>query len=238
MKKSTTLRINSLSDLIEFVDNFEKTNVLLFRGQLRESWSLLPKIARIRGGNCSLSEELDILTEFKKGAYNFIGNRPKNEWGWLSIAQHHGLATRLLDWSLNPLVGLWFAVQNLPREKNNGVLWIYSPSHRLIINTLKLEDEPDPFKLDRVKVFFPHHEVPRIRAQAGVFTIHPRVMPDQTFLPFEDMQTDSESLTRAIIPPSSFVKLKKSLDNFGIHAAALMPDLEGLAKRIISKQDY
>ncbi|HSL42266.1 MAG TPA: FRG domain-containing protein [Anaerolineales bacterium] len=233
-----TFQIDSLSDLIDFVDGFDRSNMVLFRGQQREQWPLLPKIARIKKGACTLKDELDILTEFKKGAYSFIHNRPANEWGWLAIAQHHGLATRVLDWSLNPLVALWFAVKDAPHEDRNGILWMYSLNQRSVINTLRLDEEPDPFKLDRVKVFFPNHEVPRIRAQAGVFTVHPRVMPNKVFLPFEEMQIDHESLTRMIIPCGLFEKLKRSLDKCGIHAAALMPDLDGLAQRIIFNHDY
>ncbi len=96
---------------------------------------------------------------------------------------------------LECLVGLWFAVKDLPYEGENGILWVYSPNQRSVVNRLKLDEEPDPFKLDRVKVFYPNHEVPRIRAQSGVFTIHPRVMPGDAFRPFEEMQTDHKSLT-------------------------------------------
>jgi hypothetical protein len=235
---STTLQLRSLGDLMDYVDDFDKSDVILFRGQQRESWPLLPKIARIKNGNCTLKNEFEILTEFKKGAYNFIQNRPENEWGWLAIAQHHGLATRVLDWSLNPLVSLWFAVKDPSYEKENGILWVYSPNQRSIINNLKLADEPDPFKIDRVKVFFPHHEIPRIRAQAGVFTIHPRVMPDEKFIPLEKMQINNEALTQVIVPRESFEKLKKSLDKCGVHAAILLPDLDGLAQRIVYNHEY
>ena len=233
-----TLQIDSLSAFIDFVDGLNRSTTVLFRGQQSEHWPLLPKIARIKRGACTLKDELDILTEFKKGACSFIQNRPVNEWGWLAIAQHHGLATRVLDWSLNPLVALWFAVKDAPHEDGDGALWMYSPNQRSVMNTLRLDDEPDPFKIDRVKVFFPSHEVPRIRAQAGVFTVHPRVMADKVFLPFEEMQINHESLIRMVIPCESFEKLKRSLDKCGVHAAALMPDLDGLAQRIVFNHDY
>ncbi|MGE5463530.1 MAG: FRG domain-containing protein [Syntrophothermus sp.] len=236
-----TWQLASLSDLINFVDGLDRSSTFLFRGQQRESWALLPKIARIKNGCCTLKEELAILTEFKKGAHNFLQTRPENDWSWLSIAQHHGLATRVLDWSLNPLVGLWFAVNNPPSGSENGVLWIYSPEERSILHPIGLADPQhpienqnrteNPFGLDRVKVFFPNHEVPRIRAQSGVFTVHPRVKPRDEFLPFEEAA--SEELIRVVIPPGSFEKLKLSLDKCGVHAAALMPDLDGLAQRIV-----
>lgn len=228
-----TLQINSLSGLIDLVNGFDRSSTVLFRGQQKESWPLLPKIARIQNGGCTLQNELQILTEFKKGACNFIQVRPENEWGWLSIAQHHGLPTRVLDWSLNPLVGLWFAVNNPPCGNENGALWIYTPDSWSLINHLRPEEDRSPFELDRVKVFYPDHDVPRIRAQSGVFTVHPRVKPGDVFLPFEDMQTDHKSLTRLTIPAASFRELKWSLDKCGVHAAALMPDLDGLAQRIL-----
>lgn len=231
-----TLQIHSLSDVINFVDRLDRSKVVLFRGQQRESWPLLPKIARIKKGDCTLQAELQILTEFKKGACSFLQTRPDNDWGWLAIAQHHGLATRVLDWSLNPLVALWFAVNQPPCENSNGILWVYSPSQRSVLDERSQAEHP--FELERVKVFFPYQEVPRIQAQAGVFTIHPRVGAEEKFLPFECVHPNTDSLTALIIPPVSFERLKLSLDQCGVHAAALMPDMDGLAQRIIFKHEY
>jgi hypothetical protein len=101
------------------------------------------------------------------------------------------------------------------------------------VNPLEQETDPDPFEIDRVKVIFPYHVVPRIETQASVFTIHPR-NEKMEFVAFDQLRRYQTDLRKFIIPSGVFAALKKSLDCFGIHAASLLPDLDGLANRISS----
>ena len=73
------------------------------------------------------------LKESGSGCYSleFLSDRPQGEWEWMLLARHHGLPSRLLDWSENPLVGLFFASEEHQLEgvKTDGALWCLSPLH-------------------------------------------------------------------------------------------------------------
>lgn len=228
-------KINKLSDFISVLESLNISDKFLFRGQLRATWPLLPKIARIMNGDCTVDKEQEILNTFIKNSYPLINNKPASILGWLAIAQHHGLPTRLLDWSLNPLVALWFAVSGNTPTNEYAIVWVYKPPEDTVINLKNNSEEPNPFKIDRTYVYFPRHEDLRIRAQTGVFTIHFRKNRDEHFPPFEETIINSEILTKLLIPSQAINKIRKSLMHCGVHSASLMPDLDGLCAYISSE---
>jgi hypothetical protein len=76
----------------------------VFRGLPRSSYELIPKVGRIPHSFSSRQKlETALLDKFERGATAYLEYRPENKWEWLALAQHHGLPTRLLDWTLNPL---------------------------------------------------------------------------------------------------------------------------------------
>ena len=93
----------------------------------------------------------------------------ENYWQWLALAQHHGLATRLLDWSYNPNVALFFSVAKACNE--DGAVYVLDNKSEFL--SVKEEKEIDPFNLKNQKVYLPTHITERIRAQSGLFTISP-----------------------------------------------------------------
>lgn len=139
-----------------------------------------------------------------------------DDWHLLVLAQHHGMSTRLLDWSLSALTALYFAVEQ-PFDGDSAVFVLPWQSEFLSIEE---ERKVHPFELNKVRAFLPPHVSPRIRVQDGLFTIHPD--PTATF--------DCPELVRFRVAASARKKIKLQLNLMGINRKALFPDLDGLCK--------
>ena len=189
----------------------------IYRGVTNKDYQLVPKIGRVplHENQSRKKEEQRIFRRFKERALPYLGFMPRDGWDWLAIAQHHGLPTRLLDWTRNPLAALYFAVEH--ENIHDSAIYVLRGYKVISIKT-----HPDPFKYSQVGKFVPDRITPRISAQLGVFTIHPELEK-----PFS-----SDSLEKLIIPNRICRKLKKIVDTYGINRATLFPDLDGLAHHI------
>jgi hypothetical protein len=86
-------RVNSFGELHTALQRFKKSNKCVFRGHVYPNWELSPKAGRLPYLD---SDDLNILDSWKRRAVEFLNSVPDNDWDWIAIAQHHGLATRLL----------------------------------------------------------------------------------------------------------------------------------------------
>ncbi len=208
--------ISSFSEIHEIFLKYKRDKNIIFRGQPNIDIELLPKIGR--NGYKGADEKL-IFESWKRRAIEFINIMPANNWEWLSIAQHHGMATRFLDWSKNPLNALFFAIE--PNNDNDAVLYACKFQLKIIPEKMEL------FDVNSLAVYYPSGIVPRIVRQGGVFSYHP--FPQ---VPIKENSEGIKFLERIIIKNNFIAKLKSELSYYGVNRFALFPDLDGLSSFI------
>jgi FRG domain len=228
------IAVKNLAEYLTFLKRYGDTDDVIFRGQ-RCDWPLLPKLARmsLRPGRTILEAEKKMLEAFSREAPPLLEYVPETSWDWLALAQHHELATRLLDWTGNPLAALWFAVRKPAQRNESGVAWMFEPQARDFVVGPPFED---PYSVDRTRVFRPRHIARRIVAQSGWFTVHKFVSDKNGFVALEKNPAYSKRLAKVIVPSKCFSNLRVELDRCGVNSASMFPDLDGLSQHIEWRQ--
>jgi len=235
MSKDET-ECKSIESYVKFVNNqiakskIDKTLDVLFRGQTSD-WELLPKLMRMEfSAEEIIEKEKAILEEFERKMTLRTEIEPKNIWDLLALAQHHGLPTRLLDWSNSALFALWFAVNQKPEEGNHGVVWVLIPDKddfrkKEEINKMELS------KITKTKIFTPSTVSSRISAQSGLFTAL-GISKTGEGKPLNKLKYYQDKLVKITIPADKFDEIKTQLHTLGINNSTLFPELDGLCKHL------
>ena len=209
-------RIETFAELHEALAPFKgSASQWIFRGHASIHWTLVPKAGRIRWLSGRPLADLEYFAAWKTRAIEYITARPESDWDWLAIAQHHGLATRLLDWTSHPLSAAFFALE--PDVNEDAALFAYHPEFRVDTDTSGLADIPGVLGLK------PKGVAQRITRQAAVFTVH---SPPTAEL---SVATEGSRLRRFVIARTARKQLLRELDFYGVNRSTLFPDLDGLA---------
>jgi hypothetical protein len=161
--------VTSVCEFLDAVFDLAEQDDVLFRGQREAGWALQPSLGRLRlRGDATLAMiEAELIRRFAAQCLPHLQRALTDDWDVLAMAQHHGLKTRLLDWTGNPLAALWFAVRE-PAEaetEQSAVVLMFQPESR---DYLDDEDRShSPYKIRRTRFFQPSHLNPRIVAQNG-----------------------------------------------------------------------
>ena len=220
-----TRSISSWHELSQLIETHSQGD-WIFRGVSNFTHRLIPKIGRPQsrkdpatGEVLKFSPEGErmIIEEFRRVGRPHLPDYKISDLELLAIGQHHGLPTRLLDWSESPLVAAYFAAENAgvgPEPPG-----IYAVSGLPV-----LTGDEDPFALQEVSIYKPPHISPRIPAQAGLFTVH--TAPAE-----EELRPPRAELWQLVKARETFW-LKQILNRCGVNRAALFPDLDGLAMHL------
>jgi len=221
--------ITSLQELLQVTGSQDRgpagIDRWLYRGQARATADLIASAGRLPrppNQHSNRHPDLDVFRTWRLRAAFYERSIPANEWEALAVAAHHGLATRLLDWSLNPLVALFFAVNDvgLDPPQHDGALYVFEVKHVIDPQGSSLEE------VDELAVFFPAGHTHRVIRQRGAFTFHP-----DPWQPLEEAAGPGQ-LQRFRVPCDAKRDLRKQLDRVGINFEMLFPDLEGFSQHL------
>jgi hypothetical protein len=215
----------------------------VFRGLGDKKFSLIPNVGRKPRYN--VVDERTLLEIFDRRVTEYRDSAVLSEWDRLAIAQHHGLPTRLLDWSTNPLVAAFFAVTATPGAialskvpgpgEANTIGYVVPDSKtvaaRIVAWSVSAQSvidpklTPSPFALEKVGFLVPRSLTPRIVSQGGLFSVHPS--PQEAW-------TDPLSRKENIfdIPGDMRAYFQRKLFYFGVDKQRIMGDIDGICARI------
>jgi len=219
-------QFGTLPEFLNLIEKY-KNSQWIFRGQSDASLPLLPKAGRPEFFHPSQGGDLIRFEEWRKQAIAFVPNLPESDFECLAFAQHYGLATRLLDWTTNPLVALYFAAE-ADFDKTGGV-FCHLLQSAIVDKSTTLRHQPEVMRYD------PRPFDRRIQSQQAVFTYHSRpnvsLNPKPINLPppFNNMAPDGFNLVQLKVIPVIKSTLLTDLNGIGINRKSLFPDLEGLS---------
>lgn len=219
----------------------------LFRGMNDAAYTLHTSLQRL-GGNYKHMEP-HLLRNFRKYASRSLVERDTT-WHWLSLAQHHGLPTRLLDWTVSPLIAAHFATCDTDQFDRDGVIWMVNSRkvHKML--PVKLRTELDKEGADFLTVEMLARTVPglpdldalsppcfvvffeppsideRITNQYALFSM----MPDPSACMDEWLVDTPDIWRRLIIPARLKWEVRDKLDQSNITERVLFPGLDGLSQ--------
>jgi hypothetical protein len=189
---------------------------------------LIPGIGRLQkkeafNGNKKklLSYENQAFSHFKIKYYT--ESIVRDDYIIIAAAQHHGLKTRLLDWSLNLLTALYFAVEDKRYYNKDGAFYAFQLPANYKFNDFPKSSCPLTVTGSDYYFLYTPSVSPRIKAQQAVFQLF-----TDPFTPF----IKGYNLLKFRVPAKRKENIKRQLYESGVHAESLFPDLDGICKTI------
>jgi hypothetical protein len=254
------ITVNTLVEYLQAVEELRQDGRLLwYRGCGDASHELRPSLFRHKnppeGGYEAL--ERTLVQRFKQRWVPFQPRQLQGDWEYLFFMQHYGVPTRLLDWTENPFIGLFFAATLAPHIYDDlgqmaadcdAVVWVLDPVtwNRSSLANIKYdrgilspaEDEAASYaplaewrtmRTEPVAVYGTYNSV-RIAAQKGVFVLFGKERE-----PLEEiakLAPYADCLARIVVPRGRVAPLLGELTRTGFSDSVVFPDLDGLAREL------
>lgn len=247
--KMNEIEIKSIDCLINQIKKLKDVygkQTIWFRGQENSQWKLIPSIQR---GDLYKKENF-FTNDFYIYVKQIEDQMPnKTDYAaWLSLMQHYGLPTRILDWSNSPLIACYFALEKNRADKNDSCIWVLLPrklneqegfgkcaypidaytAQQMMVSAFKSNAKIENKFKDKILACHSVGKNLRMYSQQSAFTVH------NSKRRLEEI-CDSETLFKFVIPHQYKQEMYESLNILGISTKFVYPDMEHVSIDIINK---
>jgi hypothetical protein len=245
---------NTFAELLEVIEAFQgDSTASWYRGCRDKDHKLEPTLYR-HSSKTKIQEisglETELTTRFVQRSLPFLQRTLTNDWDKLFLMQHYGVPTRLLDWTENPFVGIYFALNaGLDSKRADSALWMCDPiawnqaalSHisykggvldesSQVVRSYAPGTSFNEIPMLPIMIYGTYNS-PRIVAQRGGFALF-----GQGTEPMEDVYAAKnfppKTLMKIVIGRDKVDEIRASLYRKGFTESVVFPDLDGLAKEI------
>lgn len=274
MDKSKCIPVKNTRDFLNhIIKGYHPMYKWLYRGVTRTSYTLHPVIGRSEAPKFKKAKikrpysrkkeekllsvfkekEEKLLSEFKRQSFAYTGRSPIGDMEWLCLARHYGLATRLLDWTTNPLVALFFAANKEIDDEEGFAVYQYKPGDnkwKTVIERINMiqehisslngsSDKETSFEEIPVAMM----SIDDIQNHDESFVFHPTFLDERLIRqssvfvschePWEDFADDlDQEIVRFEFPYRARKGVRQRLAIFGVTPSFIRPGLDGLCEEL------
>lgn len=221
-----------------------------FRGLSSAAHDLSNSLSRLAAGRSDITKvELSLLRNFRKYAHAQAPPAVDTIWHWLAVAQHHGLPTRMVDWTYSPFVALHFATLDTGEYDVDGVVWCVNfveANKRLParLRTILEEEHSQTLTVEMLSEFTSLRAFDSLAADPFVVFVEPPSLDTRILNQFalfslisdaaksmdEWLRLHPELCRRVVVPAAMKWEVRDKLDQANINERTLFPGLDGLSR--------